>query len=131
MFRYVPAWIPMVVIAVLNGLIREAWYGKYMSEVHAHQVSTLTAVLLFGIYIWKLIDKWRPDSSAQAMSIGFVWLALTVVFEFLFGRYVVGKSWSELFKDYNISAGRIWVLILIWITVAPYLFYRLRGKKKL
>ena len=51
MWKYVLAWIPMVVIAIINGAFREGWYGKHMSELQAHQISTATGVLLFGVYI--------------------------------------------------------------------------------
>ena len=116
----------MVLIAILNGTLRQAWYGQYLSELRAHQISTLTGVLLFAIYIGVLTGIWMPASVTQALTIGFIWLALTVAFEFLFGHYVAGKTWAGLFEDYNIFAGRVWIAILIWITVAPYLFYRLR-----
>jgi hypothetical protein len=51
MWKYVLAWIPMVFIAIANGAIREGWYGKHVSELQAHQISTVTGVLLFGVYI--------------------------------------------------------------------------------
>ena len=44
MWKYVLAWIPMVVIAIANGAIREGWYGKHVSELQAHQVTTVTSV---------------------------------------------------------------------------------------
>lgn len=116
----------MVLIAIGNAVVREAWYGKHLSELRAHQFSTATGVLLFGAYIWVLLRIWQPDSTAQAFAIGLVWLGLTVAFEFLFGHFVAGKPWSRLFHDYNIFAGRVWIIVLIWIAIAPYLFYRLQ-----
>jgi hypothetical protein len=124
MWRYILAWAPMVVIAIVNGALRQQWYGHYLSELRAHQLSTLTGVLLFGLYIWALARLWRLESSAQALTIGCVWLALTVGFEFLVGHYVMRQPWSRLFHDYDIFAGRLWVVLLLWITVAPYVFYR-------
>jgi hypothetical protein len=126
MFKYIAAWFPMIPIAIANGAIREAWYGKHLSELRAHQVSTGTGMLLFGIYIWMVIKFWRPESSDQAVAIGFLWLGLTLAFEFLFGHYVAGHSWNRLIQDYNILAGRVWLLFLVWITVAAYLFYRVQ-----
>ena len=126
MLKYIVAWLPLVMIAMLNGTLREGWYGKYLSELHAHQVSTASGVLLFGIYIWGLMRIWRPVSSKQAINIGLVWLGLTVAFEFLFMHYVAGRSWDILLHDYNIFAGRVWVAVLVWVTVAPYIFYRLQ-----
>jgi hypothetical protein len=124
MLKFILAWIPMVLIAILNGIVREAWYANHLPELRAHQVSTLTAVVLFGIYIWVIIRVWRPESSRQAILIGLIWLALTVAFEFLFGHFVMGHPWSRLLNDYNILAGRVWSVVLLWITVAPYVFYR-------
>jgi hypothetical protein len=116
----------MVFIAIANGALREGWCGKHLSELHAHQVSTVTGVLLFGICILVLIRLWRPVSSGQALAIGLVWLGMTVAFEFLFGHYVTKRSWNELLRDYNLFAGRVWLVIVVWVTIAPYVFYCLQ-----
>ena len=127
MLKYVIAWIPMVFIAILNGTLRQSWYGQYLSELRAHQLSTLTGILLFAIYIGLMTGIWEPDSAAQALTIGFIWLGLTVAFEFIFGHYVAGQAWKRLLEDYNIFAGRVWIALLIWVALAPYLFYRWRN----
>jgi hypothetical protein len=124
--KYILAWVPMVLIAVGNGALREGWYGKYLGELRAHQVSTATGVVLLGVYMWVLIRFWRPDSPGQALAVGLMWLGLTVAFEFIFGRCVRGLEWSSLLHDYNIFAGRVWVAVLLWVAVAPYVFYRLQ-----
>jgi hypothetical protein len=49
--KYILLWLPMVLIAIFNGLLRESVYGPFMSELRAHQVSTLTAIIFFGVYI--------------------------------------------------------------------------------
>lgn len=119
--RYILAWIPMVFIAILNGAIRDLGYGKHVPELRAHQISTITALLLFGAYVFGLTRLWRIDRD-QAMVVGLIWLVLTLGFEFLFGHYVAKHPWGRLLHDYNILAGRLWILIPIWIAIAPYLF---------
>jgi hypothetical protein len=126
MGKYFLAWIPMVFIAMLNGALREGWYGKRLGELQAHQVSTFSGVILFGIYMWIVFRFWRIESVGQSIVIGLFWLWLTVAFEFLFGYFVADYSWSRLLQDYNIFAGRLWLAVLIWLAVAPYLFYRLQ-----
>ena len=126
MWKYVLAWFPMVAIAIANGVVREAWYGNYLSELAAHQISTLIAVIQFGFYIWFVVSFWRPTSKVQAIAVGLLWLAMTIAFEFAFGHYVAGHSWERLLHDYNLLAGRIWLLVLVWVAVAPYLFFRVR-----
>ncbi|MDH3406474.1 MAG: hypothetical protein OEM48_05995, partial [Gammaproteobacteria bacterium] len=80
---------------------------------------------LIGIYIWVIVRSWIPTSARQAVAIGMVWLGLTVTFEFLFGHFVAGHSWLRLLQDYNLLAGRVWILLLFWVAVAPYIFYRI------
>lgn len=114
----------MIIIAIANGVVRQVCYGHYLSELRAHQLSTLTGVVLFGLYIWLVLHFFRPANTSQAWAIGLLWLGLTMAFEFLFGHYIAGHSWSRLLQDYNLFAGRLWVLILVWLAVAPYLFFR-------
>ena len=123
MWKYILLWVPLVFIAIANGVVRQVWYGRYISELQAHQLSSLIGLVLFGIYIWIMVRWFRPVTAAQPWSIGFLWLGLTVAFEFLFGHYVAGHPWSRLFQDYNLFAGRLWVLVLLWLTLAPPLFY--------
>lgn len=125
--KYTLAWLLMPLIAIINGAIREAGYRRFVSELLAHQISTLTGIILMGCYVWLLSRKWRIASSGQAILIGVIWLTLTVAFEFLFGHYVMGQPWAQLFHDYNLLEGRLWVLFLIWITIAPYVINKLRS----
>ena len=125
MFRYLLLWFPMLLLAIGNGLFRESVIKKFVSNQAAHQLSTLTLILLFAVYIWWAMRRFPPASGTQALLIGLFWLVLTLAFEFGFGRYR-GNSWDTLLADYNILKGRIWVLIPLWVAVAPYLFYSWR-----
>jgi len=124
MGRYVLLWIPMLLLAVANGALRELWLRRSLSELRAHQVSTLTLLLLFAVYIGAALRFWPPASQGQAFTIGLVWLGLTLAFEFLFGHYASGLSWGTLLHDYNVPAGRVWVLVPVWVLVAPPLFFQ-------
>jgi hypothetical protein len=126
MWHYILAWFPMVLIAVANGALREYGYGKRMTRRSAHQLSTLIGIVLFGIYILGVLRFWPPASAGQAIRVGLVWLVLTVTFEFGFGHFVAGHSWQRLLQDYNIRAGRVWPAILLWVAIAPYLFFHFK-----
>ena len=125
LLRYIFAWIPMIFIGILNGILRESTYGKYLSELRAHQVSTLTGVLLFSVYIWGLTRFWSLESSQQAIAIGLIWLMLTIIFEFVFGHFIAGHSWQRLLDDYDFMAGRDSISGSLWIAFSPLLFFRL------
>jgi hypothetical protein len=53
-------------------------------------------------------------------------LCLTVAFEFLFGHYVANHPLSRLIQDYNLLSGRLWALVLLAVTAAPYVVYKLK-----
>jgi hypothetical protein len=125
MLRYTFAWILLVIAAIINGAIREGVYKNRLGELRAHQVSTLTAIIFFGAIVWGLSRLWPLQSAGEAWKVGFIWLALTIAFEFLFGHFVSGHPLSKLLHDYNILEGRVWLLILIWVAIAPYVFYKL------
>jgi hypothetical protein len=124
--RYVLAWFPMLLIAVANGALRQMTFAKVMPELRAHQLSTLIGSVLIGVFIWFVIRTWFPLSSGQALVIGLVWLLLTVAFEFFMGLVLAHRPLSQVLHDYNLMAGRVWVLFLMWLTVAPWVFFRLR-----
>ena len=127
-WKYILGWFGLLIVAMINGGVRDALYKSAAGDLAAHQISTLTGILLFGFVIWWMTRLWPIESSQQAWTIGLIWLVMTVAFEFLFFHYVTGHSWSELLGDYNILEGRVWVLVLLWTLVAPYVFFRLRSR---
>jgi len=114
----------MVFIGILNGVLREMTYKSYVGELSAHQISTLTGVILLGLYIWLILRRWELKSGRQALLVGLMWISLTILFEFGFGHYIMHHPWDKLLHDYNILEGRLWLLVLIWVGAAPYAFYK-------
>ena len=123
MFHYLLAWITMLLIAIGNGALRQAVFAKIMTELRAHQLSTLIGAVLIGAFIWLVVHVWPPASGQQAIAIGLVWLSLTVAFEFFMGLVLLKQALAKVLGDYNLFAGRVWVLFLVWLTVAPWLFF--------
>ncbi|MGH7491916.1 MAG: hypothetical protein ACREOO_05930 [bacterium] len=56
LLRYTFAWTILVIAAILNGFLREAVYKNFLNELSAHQLSTLTAMILFSIIVLRLIS---------------------------------------------------------------------------
>lgn len=117
----------MIVLAFVNAGLRELVFIKHFSEFRAHQLSTLTLVVLCIIYVWLVFPLLNIQNSKQAFLIGFVWVILTVAFEFTLGR-ITNKSWEYLLQNYNLLTGRIWLVFLISLFILPYLFYVIKNK---
>ena len=124
-------WFILVILAIINGSIRNFIYQPYTGELPAHQISTIIFCLLIlaAAYVFLSLLK-KTLTKTQLILIGLFWLVLTILFEFIFQHYVMAKSWQILLADYNFLQGRIWLLVLIITFLAPYLSSKFISKYK-
>ena len=117
--RWIFAWAGASVLGVINGATRELAYKDQVGEATANRISVVSLITLLSVYFWLLERRWPLDTTRDAFSIGAIWVALTIVFEFGFGHYVDGDSWEDLVNNYDVTEGNLWILILLWIGVGP------------
>jgi hypothetical protein len=117
--RWIVAWVGAPVLAIVNGAARELAYKDHVGESTADQISVAPLIGLLALYFWILQRRWPLASTRDALSVGAVWVVLSVLFEFGFGHYVEGDSWADLFGNYDVTEGNIWILILVWIAAGP------------
>jgi hypothetical protein len=122
--KYFFAWFGMMILAIINGGLRDFVYKAHVGDLPAHQISTVILVLLLAGYFRILTGIWPIKSASQACVIGGIWFLMTEAFEFGMGIFIEGASWSKLFYAYNVFAGQVWIFIPLWVLAGPYLFYR-------
>jgi hypothetical protein len=114
----------MLAAMSLNGVFRELVLVPRLGELAGRQVSSILGVaivlVLAGVFVARLSD---PEG-APLLGTGIFWGALTLAFEFGFGHYVSGLTWAALLADYDVTAGRLWPLVLLAIVAAPSLWGR-------
>lgn len=120
---YLWAWLGMMVLAIVNGAVRERWIAPRMSALAAHQCSTLLLLAMLFLYGCILFIRVPLTSAGQAVSVGSSWLLLTLVFECGVGRLIGKRSWRALLDEYNLLAGRLWLLIPLWLVLFPLLWW--------
>ena len=119
-------WFLFAVLATINGAIRNATYQRYIKELYSHQISTMIFIAITITIMFLFFNKTGlAYTNADLWLIGSSWLIATIIFEFVFGHFIFGNSWTKLFADYNILKGRIWSLILLMTLIGPWLV----GKK--
>lgn len=123
------AWLGLPILGIANGAIRDATYKQATGELVAQQLSTATLLGLMTAYMWALERRWPIGTSREAFTIGGSWALLTILFEFGFGRYVAGDSWSTLRHAYNLAEGQLWAAVPTWTAVGPELISRLSGRR--
>jgi hypothetical protein len=116
----------LLALAVLNGGLRDAWLSPRLGDTAGRALSSVLLSLLI-LLAARLTVRWiGPRTRREALTVGALWVGLTLAFEFGAGRYGFGKSWAELLADYDLSRGRIWVLVLIVTFFAPLWTARFR-----
>jgi hypothetical protein len=126
---WLAAWVGGSVLGIANGVIREVVYKDRVGELTANQISAATLIALLALFFWVLERRWPIPTIRSALAIGAIWVVLTVLFEFGFGHYVDGKSWSELLANYNLADGNLWTPVLLWIALGPAAMRQLRKRR--
>ncbi|SDB61458.1 hypothetical protein SAMN05660653_03198 [Desulfonatronum thiosulfatophilum] len=124
--KAIPVWCCILVFAVANGGFREAVLLPKLGSPTALIVSgLLLSFVIVGVAYLALpwLGVRRP---LHLLTVGLLWLALTLVFEFSFGLWQ-GKSWETLLEAYTFRDGNIWSLVLAVVAFAPLIAAKLRG----
>lgn len=130
MLRSVIVWCAIIPIAIANGALRDLLIAPRAGDALAHVISTVLLCGAILVWTWLTVGWIEPADARTAVRIGLFWLALTVAFEFLAGHFVFGTPWRRLLADYDLAAGRIWVLVPVTTAIAPWLAARSNGLAK-
>ncbi len=96
-----------------------------LGELMAHWVFVLaSSITVFSLGSIFLIDHPIEDEGSL-LWIGGLWFGLSVGFELLLCRVVLGMEWSRLFRDYNLRRGRLYPLLLVTVFFTPLTSYHL------
>ena len=119
--RSLAIWFLLLAAAIANGAVRQAWLVPWLGDAAGHIVSTVSLSLLIFAIGWALFGWLDIATGAESWLVGVVWLGLTVAFEFLGGHFLFGAPWSKLLADYDLTAGRTWLLVLLTTLLTPRL----------
>ena len=127
--RWTLAWAGATSLGIANAGVRELVYADRVGALAAHQISTATLLAVLTWYIWLVDRRWPLSTIRTALAVGAVWAVLTALFEFGLGHYLLGSPWSELLAAYNLAAGRVWVLVPLWMAFGPAAVHQLRIRR--
>jgi hypothetical protein len=113
-------WVLVALCAITNGAFRAFVLQPVFGETVARMISCFMLITILLLISYCSLDRTKLRfSDEELLVIGAMWLALTLLFEFGWGHFVIGRSWDELLVDYDILKGRLWVLVLMFTLLAP------------
>ena len=126
-FKSIIVWLVFILAETLNGTVRILWLVPYLGDRLAHQISFVTgsgAILAIAT----LFVRWlRVSHFYQLLYVGVLWMLLTVTYEMVLGRLILGYSWSQIAADYNLLQGGLMPIGLVLLTLAPAIAAKIRG----
>ena len=126
LLKAIAVWLAILLVAVLNGALRDAFLVSLLGSTAARFLSgiVLCVVILAAA---ALTARWYGLLLPSARwYIGGLWLVLTLCFELSVG-YAQHQSWQKLLDAYTFQGGNLWPLVLVTTFLAPWIGARLRG----
>ena len=109
----VRVWLMEVLVSgfnffVLMNLVYEPKWGVLV----AHQVGMATRIVYVFVFAYGLQRTVREYETIDLVQVGFLWLGLTLAFEWL-GSFVIGRPVTEVLVGWNVFAGYMWPYVLL------------------
>lgn len=118
-------WFVLLVLALVNAVLREVTYKPLLEPSlgnWAHQLSSLTAIILFYFAIsWFFRRQKQIYSQKQLILVGTIWTSLTLIFETLMNVYFRQLTLTQVLSTYYFWQGETWFFVLLFIFFSPLL----------
>ncbi len=123
--RALVVWLLMMAIETIHGVLRNRFLVPIIGDVASRQIGVLIgSALILAIAI--LTIGWiHPTSERSLMTIGALWLTLTLAFEFGIGR-ALGRPWAAMLADYDLSRGGLLSVGMVVLALSPLIAARIR-----
>ncbi|QQO07744.1 hypothetical protein [Breznakiella homolactica] len=118
-------WLTIIPLAILNGALRQFVLDPLLGMTYAKPVSGLILCALIFFVSFLFIPRLGKGTGKTYGLMGFVWAFLTVIFETVLGL-ALGSSFSEIIGAYNITTGNLWLAVVLFTGIAPWLTAKIR-----
>ena len=118
-------WLCMIPLGIANGALRENLIEPLIGEKYARPLSGIILCLLIFIVSFIFIPKLGKGIIKTYLLIGILWIFSTLIFETILGL-AIGKSFSELLTAYNIATGNLWLIVVIFMGITPWLTAKIK-----
>jgi uncharacterized protein YneF (UPF0154 family) len=116
------AWVVLLIVAIINGAVRNTFYTNKIGDLRAHQLSSFIYALLILLVTYFFLVLVPVEYNLYDLEIlGLIWVIMTIIVEFILGHFIMKKPWKKLLDDYNLLKGRIWIMVLLIMLSAPYM----------
>ena len=120
-------WFVIALLAIANGIFRDNILAPGIGQSMALPVSGLVLGAIVFIVTFICFPLFANGTAVTYLLIGAQWVLMTLVFEFVFGHYVIGKSWHSILQVFNIMKGDLFIFVLLVSFISPTLVAKIKG----
>ncbi len=121
-------WLCFIPIAILNGGFREHILQPIWGTRWALPLSGIILSILIFIATWTFLPRLGKFKQSDSYLIAFLWVVLTIIFEFSFGLSN-GLTLMSLLQAYNPANGNLWILVVASTACSPILSTYFQSKR--
>ena len=121
-------WLAIIPLAILNGALREEVINPLTGVKYGLPLSGVSLCCIIFTLCWFCIPRIGRGTAKTYWIIGLWWMILTVFFETGFGL-LMGNTFAELVKAYDITTGNLWLLCVLFTGTTPRLIAKIKRIK--
>ena len=118
-------WLAIIPCAILNGALREIVINPLIDERFGLPLSGVLLCMILFVLCWFGIPRIGRGTAKTYWIIGLLWIVLTILFETGFGL-LTGDTLLELIRAYDVTTGNLWLLVILFTGIAPWLTAKMR-----
>ena len=121
-------WGIIALLAIINGIFREGILLSNLGQNMAILVSGIMLSIIVFMVTYISFPLFGKHHVHTYFLIGLQWVIMTLIFELIFGHYVMGKPWSEILQVFNIMQDDLFIIVLVVSLFSPLLVAKMRNK---
>ena len=125
--RAVAVWLLVMAVEFVHGTLRWFFLRPRVGDFRSGQIGVITGSLLFLLIVYLCEPRMKLQSAGDGLSVGALWLVLTLAFEWSLGHYIAGRSWENMAAEYNLWRGGLMPIGLAVFALSPWIAYRWRN----
>lgn len=119
-------WLVLIGAEIIHGILRAIVLAPLVGEFRSNQIGVFTGAAIIVAIVYLTIRWIGAAQRSEQLAVGASWLVVTVAFEVLFGRFVVGLSWERIGSDYDLLNSKLMPVGLLVLLFSPMVASKLR-----
>lgn len=118
-------WLVIIAVETVHGTLRVLFIAPAVGDFRSRQIGVFIGSALILAVAFCLVCWINAGDNRRLLLVGFMWVALTFVFEIALG-ILTGLSTERMLEDYDLANGGLMPIGMLFLLFTPIMAARLR-----